>query len=78
MSGSNGNGGGIVLDSSPEYTKRPTFKTDEIVDWDCPCCGEPGFDDRRTADYYPICTNRDCAVKMFSVFRGEPDGDIGN
>lgn len=52
--------------------KKPTFDTDQIVDWRCPCCKENGFDDRRSADYYPVCTNQDCPVKMFSVFRGEP------
>jgi hypothetical protein len=60
-----------IRDSSPDYIDRPQFDTDRVVDWDCPCCGDAGFDSRRTADYYPLCTNRDCAVKMFTVFRGE-------
>lgn len=47
----------------------PTFDTDKVVDWTCPSCGENGYDNRRTADYYPTCTNTDCRVGMFSVFR---------
>ena len=65
----------VVRDSSPEYIDRPEFDTDEVVDWDCPCCGEYGSDDRRTADYYPICTNQDCPVYLFTVFRGEADAE---
>lgn len=60
-----------VRDSSPDYIDRPEFNTEQIVDWDCPVCGEPGFDNPRTADYYPTCSNSDCPVRMFSVFRGE-------
>jgi len=48
---------------------RPTFETEKVVDWTCPSCGENGYDSRRTADYYPLCTNTDCRVEMFSVFR---------
>ena len=59
-----------VIDSSPDYIDRPTFDTDEVVDWNCPHCGEAGFDSPKTADYYPLCTN-ECPVKMFTVFRGE-------
>lgn len=51
----------------------PTFDTDQVVDWTCPCCGEEGYDNPRTADYYPTCANSGCPVKMFTVFRGEPD-----
>lgn len=47
----------------------PEFDTDKIVDWTCPSCGENGSDSHRTADYYPLCTNLDCRVSMFSVFR---------
>ena len=47
----------------------PTFDTDKVVDWACPSCGENGYDSPRTADYYPLCTNSDCRVSMFSVFR---------
>lgn len=52
---------------------EPTFDTDQVVDWTCPCCGQNGYDDRRSRESLPVCTNTDCAVKMFSVFRGEPD-----
>lgn len=62
-----------VIDGSSEHIDRPTFDTTQVVNWNCPNCGEPGFDDRRSADYYPVCTNMDCPVKMFSVFRGEND-----
>lgn len=60
-----------VVDSSPDYIERPTFETDQVVDWDCPNCGEPGFDSHRTADYYPLCTTDGCPVEMFTVFRGK-------
>lgn len=62
-----------VRDNSPEYIDRPEFDTEQVVDWNCPNCGEAGFDDRRSADYYPACTNQDCPVKMFTVFRGESE-----
>jgi len=68
-------GAPVVRDSGPEYLSRPEFDTGKVVDWDCPCCGKYGHDDRRSAEYYPICTNLDCPVKMFSVFRGEPDAE---
>ena len=68
-----GSGTRLVHDDSPEYIERPQFDTDQVVDWNCPNCGEDGFDTPRTADYYPICNNNDCAVYLFTVFRGEPD-----
>lgn len=51
----------------------PEFDTDKVVDWTCPQCGENGYHRRGLADYYVICTNRDCAVKLFSVFREGDD-----
>lgn len=62
-----------VVKGEPSGVGMPTFDTDQVVDWRCPCCKENGHDDRRSADYYPVCTNRDCPVKMFCVFRGESE-----
>lgn len=56
----------------------PTFDTDKVVDWTCPSCGEEGFCSRKTADYYPLCTNTDCRVEMFSVFRTVETGTDSN
>ena len=47
----------------------PDFDTDKIVDWTCPNCGSNGYHRHGIADYYVLCTERTCAVKLFSVFR---------
>jgi len=62
-----------VVDESPDHIDRPQFNTDQIVNWNYPCCEKDGFDTSKTADCLPLCTNADCPVRMFSVFRGEID-----
>lgn len=62
---------GKVVDGSNHQENRPTFDTDQVVNWNCPVCGEPGYDHPKTANYYPTCNESDCPVRMFTVFRGE-------